>query len=96
MKALPTNPTEYSNSSSNASPSVVAPWKCWGGLAKSAASEAKADDHPVVTSACWYLDFDSEWNDYLRVTPVEDAKDSPIKFNGNIERENLKVILLQK
>ena len=80
MKALPKTPTRERNGSSTvlSSLSIVAPWKCWGGLAGHAASVGKADDHPIITSACWYLDFDSEWNDYLRVNPVATARDAPV------------------
>lgn len=82
MQALPATPTRTSvpNGSSTVipPPSILGPWKCWGGLAGHAASEGKGNDHPIVTSACWYLDFDSEWNDYLRVDPVATAREAPV------------------
>ena len=79
MQALPKE-TSGANvtSAGTTQPSVLSPWKCWGGLAGRSASLAKADNHPIVTSACWYLDFDSEWNDYLRVSPIEGARLAPV------------------
>ena len=81
MNALPANPISNAQNGSStvtSQPSVLAPWKCWGGLAGNAASKGKADAHPIVSSACWYLDFDSEWNDYLRVDPVATAREAPV------------------
>ena len=45
--------------------SVVQPWKCWSGLAVRAAVTGSNAGHPVVMSACWYLDYDEDWSQYL-------------------------------
>ncbi|KAJ1440871.1 glycoside hydrolase superfamily, partial [Ochromonadaceae sp. CCMP2298] len=44
---------------------IVQPWKCWGGLALRSATAALSLGHPVVSAACWYLDYDSDWTAYL-------------------------------
>jgi hypothetical protein len=46
-------------------PAIVQPWKCWGGLAMRTANTALALGHPVVMSACWYLDYNQDWTSYL-------------------------------
>ena len=46
-------------------PALVQPWKCWGGLALRAATKAIHSGHPVIMSACWYLDYNQEWSSYL-------------------------------
>lgn len=52
-----------------ATKSIIQPWKCWGGLAvRSALSALKSSDgssHPVVQSACWYLDFNWDIDRFL-------------------------------
>jgi endonuclease/exonuclease/phosphatase family metal-dependent hydrolase len=51
-------------------PSIVEPWKCWGGLAGRAAHTATHNGHPVVSAACWYLDYTSEFEDFFNNDPI--------------------------
>lgn len=51
-------------------PSIVEPWKCWGGLAGRAANSATQNGHPVVTAACWYLDYTSEFDEFFNNDPI--------------------------
>ena len=55
---------------------VVETWKCWGGLAGRAAMAAGEDGFAVVTAACWYLDFDSDFDDFFNANPLAVAKAS--------------------
>lgn len=55
-------------------PSIVEPWKCWGGLAGRAANAATKAGHPVITSACWYLDYNSEFDDYFNSRAIAVAE----------------------
>ena len=48
-------------------PSIVQPWKCWGGLSIRAAHKAQDGGNPVLMSACWYLDFNNDWTSYFSV-----------------------------
>jgi hypothetical protein len=45
---------------SSSSWAIVETWKCWDGLAGKAAGKALDSGLDVITSACWYLDFDSD------------------------------------
>ena len=40
---------------------VVEAWKCWQGLAGRASGIAFDNNLDVITAACWYLDFDSDF-----------------------------------
>lgn len=67
-----------------AEPAIVQPWKCWGGLAMRTATQALHSGHPVVMSACWYLDYNQEWSSYLAVDLTASARASAVegsKFN---------------
>ena len=67
-----------------AEPAIVQPWKCWGGLAMRTATQALHSGHPVVMSACWYLDYNQEWSSYLAVDLTASARASVVegsKFN---------------
>jgi hypothetical protein len=44
---------------------IVEPWKCWGGLALRTAKTSYSQEYPVYMSACWYLDFNSDWTTFL-------------------------------
>jgi hypothetical protein len=55
-------------------PAIVQPWKCWGGLALRAAMTALHSGHPVVMSACWYLDYNQEWSSYLATDLTASAR----------------------
>lgn len=57
-----------------AEPAIVQPWKCWGGLALRAAMSALHSGHPVVMSACWYLDYNQEWSSYLATDLTASAR----------------------
>ena len=59
---------------SKESPSIVHAWKCWGGLAGKAAGRAALNGHNVITSACWYLDFDSDVEAFLEAQPIAAAE----------------------
>jgi N-acetyl-beta-hexosaminidase len=52
-------PSEFSDISTSAW-AVVEAWKCWQGLAGKAAGHAQDMGLDVITSACWYLDYDSD------------------------------------
>lgn len=75
MNALPdilpntSSKTYYGNSAS-----IIEPWKCWSGLSSRAAEAALSRNHPVVVATCWYLDWDSDWNDFLKEDRVDEAK----------------------
>jgi hypothetical protein len=74
--------TNTSASAANAStpqleePAIVQPWKCWGGLALRSAMTALHSGHPVVMSACWYLDYTQEWSSYLATDLAASARAS--------------------
>jgi hypothetical protein len=57
-------------------PAIVQPWKCWGGLALRSAMTALHSGHPVVMSACWYLDYTQEWSSYLATDLAASARAS--------------------
>lgn len=57
-------------------PAVVQPWKCWGGLALRAAMTALHSGHPMVMSACWYLDYNQDWTSYLATDLAASARAS--------------------
>lgn len=46
-------------------PVVVEAWKCWSALAVRAGLRAAEYDRQVLMSACWYLDFNHDWLEYL-------------------------------
>jgi hypothetical protein len=64
-------PIEFQNASSPpVPPSVVETWKCWSSLAEAASTKSLLAGHPVVASACWYLDYTSDVDEYLKDNPV--------------------------
>jgi N-acetyl-beta-hexosaminidase len=67
---------DKSSTSFNASlpKAVVMPWKCWGGLALRAAYTSLQSNHPVVYSACWYLDGNADWTSYLSMNALSTLK----------------------
>jgi len=72
-----------------AEPAIVQPWKCWGGLAMRTATQALHSGHPVVMSACWYLDYNQEWSSYLAVDLTASARASVVegsKYNRGHSR----------
>jgi endonuclease/exonuclease/phosphatase family metal-dependent hydrolase len=86
-------------SESDDKPMIIQPWKCWSNLAVRAAELAATKfHHPIVMSACWYLDYDSEWLDYLAVDLIaasssaiqkhDQQSQQPI-FRGNQTKERL-------
>jgi hypothetical protein len=73
---------------------VVQPWKCWGDLAVRAAVKASTVYHdPVVMSACWYLDYDTDWASFLSTDLISTAiasvlhsdHDNHVKYTDSIE-----------
>jgi hypothetical protein len=61
------------NTSSLLPPSVVETWKCWSSLAEAASTKSLLAGHPVIASACWYLDYSSDVDEYLKDNPVASA-----------------------
>ena len=68
------------------------PWKCWGGLAVRAAVKASSIYHdPTVMSACWYLDYDTDWAGFLSTDLISSAissvlsreHDNRMTYNGS-------------
>lgn len=57
-------------------------WKCWASLAESASTKSLLVGHPVVASACWYLDYSSDVDEYLRENPVASAISSALRKIG--------------
>lgn len=54
------------SSSEDTAKVIIEPWKCWGGLAVRAASEAIGRrQYPVWMAACHYLDYNSDWTTFL-------------------------------
>ena len=53
---------------------LVQPWKCWSGLAVRSAKLALENKLNVVISSCWYLDWDSDWTDYLTSDDIIKAR----------------------
>jgi hypothetical protein len=53
---------------------VVEPWKCWNGLHIRASAAAIRSNHSVVMAACWYLDWDTRWEGYLRADGLDAAR----------------------
>jgi hypothetical protein len=73
-------PPELQNTTSASSPpppplapSIVETWKCWSSLAERASTKSLLAGHPVIASACWYLDYSSDVDEYLKANPVEAA-----------------------
>jgi endonuclease/exonuclease/phosphatase family metal-dependent hydrolase len=62
------------NKNSSFTPSIVQSWKCWAGLAAKAVGIAARQNHDAITSACWYLDFDSDFDAFLEAQPVQAAQ----------------------
>jgi N-acetyl-beta-hexosaminidase len=63
---------------------IIQPWKCWSGLHTHTAVDAATHNHPVVMSACWYLDYNQDWTSYLTADPISASKQILV---GNEERE---------
>jgi hypothetical protein len=63
--------SEESSSSSTEYPTIIEPWKCWNGLAIRTAVRAVKTNHPVFMSACWYLDFRSDWTTFLALNLID-------------------------
>jgi len=55
---------------------IVQPWKCWGGLALRSMNQALSSKHPVIMSACWYLDYNQDWSSYLATDLIASARAS--------------------
>ena len=55
-------------------PTIIEPWKCWGGLAVRTAVRAAQTKHPVFMSACWYLDFRWDWTTYLAFNLMDSSQ----------------------
>lgn len=53
---------------------IIQPWKCWSGLAvRAAVAATNLYDYPVVMSACWYLDYDTDWASFLSTDLIASA-----------------------
>jgi N-acetyl-beta-hexosaminidase len=63
---------------------IIQPWKCWSGLHTHTAVDAATHNHPVVMSACWYLDYNQDWTSYLTADPISASRQILV---GNEERE---------
>jgi len=70
--------TSTTHTNTLAEPALVQPWKCWGGLAMRTAVQSLHTGHPVVMSACWYLDYNQEWSSYLAVDLTASARGSVV------------------
>jgi hypothetical protein len=53
---------------------IIEPWKCWSGLAIRTATRAMKSKHPVFMSACWYLDFNSDWINFLTLNLMDSTE----------------------
>jgi hypothetical protein len=60
--------------------SIVQPWKCWSGLASRAAITAASHAHPVVMSACWYLDYDVDWTVFYLTDIAPSARATVLSY----------------
>ncbi|RYY85036.1 hypothetical protein EON63_08050 [archaeon] len=75
-----TVPAEHTvNIDSHAEKAIIMPWKCWKGMALKAALTALQRRHPIIMSACWYLDMNDDWTTYLHNPSLDTAK-----FNANM------------
>lgn len=81
LGGMPSETKDNSNSSSGGSSgssesnkAVVQPWKCWSGLAMRSALTAVQNDLDVVMSACWYLDFNEPWINFLTTNLLVEAE----------------------
>lgn len=68
--APPGTTTSMRDDGSSGIRSVVQSWKCWDGLAGKAAGQAMKKGLHVATSACWYLDFNTDFDGYLEAKPI--------------------------
>lgn len=67
-------PNRVDNLSLLRRPAIVQSWKCWAGLAAKATYVATSSGHDAITSACWYLDFDSDFEAFMEARPIQTAK----------------------
>lgn len=69
-------------------PAVVQPWKCWGGLALRAAMTSLHSGHPMVMSACWYLDYNQDWTSYLATDLAASARAAVAQSSAHSRRRS--------
>jgi endonuclease/exonuclease/phosphatase family metal-dependent hydrolase len=66
--------SSFVNSSHESFKAIIEPWKCWSGLAIRTATRAMKSKHPVFMSACWYLDFNSDWINFLTLNLMDSTE----------------------